>query len=186
MSKRAIRDRVKELRRVRAGDLRPHPKNWRTHSLHQRRVLRGLLDEVGMAGALLARELADGSLELVDGHLRAATAASAIVPVLVLDLDDAEAEKVLLTHDPLGALAGIDEGGLAGLLSSVATQSEPVGEMLAKLAREHTEGDVKPLRAEVEFPISYQVVVEVDGEASQRALYARLTHEGHRCRVLTL
>jgi hypothetical protein len=24
-----IRDRIKELRRVRAGDLRPHPKNWR-------------------------------------------------------------------------------------------------------------------------------------------------------------
>jgi hypothetical protein len=26
-----IRDRIKDLRRVRAGDLRPHPKNWRTH-----------------------------------------------------------------------------------------------------------------------------------------------------------
>jgi hypothetical protein len=26
-----IRDRIKELRRVRAGDLRPHPKNWRKH-----------------------------------------------------------------------------------------------------------------------------------------------------------
>ena len=26
-----IRDRIKELRRVRAGDLKPHPKNWRVH-----------------------------------------------------------------------------------------------------------------------------------------------------------
>ena len=26
-----IRDRIKELRRVRAGELRPHPHNWRTH-----------------------------------------------------------------------------------------------------------------------------------------------------------
>ena len=30
-----IRDRIKELRRVRAGDLRPHPKNWRTHPEEQ-------------------------------------------------------------------------------------------------------------------------------------------------------
>jgi hypothetical protein len=26
-----IRDRIKELRRVRADDLKPHPKNWRVH-----------------------------------------------------------------------------------------------------------------------------------------------------------
>ena len=31
-----IRDRVKELRRVKAGELRPHPKNWRVHPQAQR------------------------------------------------------------------------------------------------------------------------------------------------------
>ena len=67
----SIRDRVKELRRVRASDLRPSPHNWRVHPPTQREALRAVLDEVGYAGALLARELADGSLELVDGHLRA-------------------------------------------------------------------------------------------------------------------
>ena len=37
-----IRDRVKELRRVRAGDLKPHPKNWRTHSrVPKERAARG-------------------------------------------------------------------------------------------------------------------------------------------------
>jgi hypothetical protein len=30
-SKAAIRDRIIELRRVRAGDLLPNPKNWRRH-----------------------------------------------------------------------------------------------------------------------------------------------------------
>ena len=64
-----IRDRVKELRRVPASQLRPSPKNWRTHPKEQADALRGLLAEVGFAGAALARELPDGSLELIDGHL---------------------------------------------------------------------------------------------------------------------
>ena len=64
-----IRDRVKELRRVKAGLLRPNPKNWRTHPQAQQDALRGVLAEIGYAGALLARELPDGTLELLDGHL---------------------------------------------------------------------------------------------------------------------
>ncbi|MEM6507725.1 MAG: ParB N-terminal domain-containing protein, partial [Planctomycetota bacterium] len=115
------RDRVKELRRVRAGDLTPHPHNWRTHSRHQRDVLRGVLAEVGYADALLARELTDGSLQLVDGHLRAEATPNAIVPVLVVDLDDAEAEKVLLTHDPLASMAGSDSEQLRGLMQRIDT-----------------------------------------------------------------
>lgn len=181
-----VRDRVKELRRVRAGDLKPHPKNWRTHSRHQQDVLRGVLKEVGMAGALLARELPDGSLQLVDGHLRAGTVPCALVPVLVLDLDDDEAEKVLLTHDPLASLAGVDGARLGELLGTAQTQSNAVGEMLAKLAREVEDGDALPAPADIEIKPSYQVVVEVDGEAQQREVYERMRAEGFRCRVLTL
>jgi ParB/Sulfiredoxin domain len=66
-----IRDRIRELRRVRASELRPSPRNWRTHPQAQLDALRGVLAEVGMAGAALARELEDGSLELIDGHARA-------------------------------------------------------------------------------------------------------------------
>src|SRR4029077_13021026 len=99
-----IRDRIKELRRVRAGNLRPHPKNWRTHPEAQQNALRGILAEVGYVDALMVRALPDGSLQIVDGHLRAETTPDALVPVLVVDLDDQEAEKVLATFDPLGAM----------------------------------------------------------------------------------
>ena len=67
----SIRDRIREFRRVRAGDLQHHPRNWRIHSADQRRVFRGLLAEVGYADALLVRELADGTLQIIDGHMRA-------------------------------------------------------------------------------------------------------------------
>ena len=55
-----ILDRVKEYRKVRACDLVPHEKNWRTHPDFQSRALRDLLKEIGFAGAILARELPDG------------------------------------------------------------------------------------------------------------------------------
>src|SRR6516162_9784807 len=90
-----IKDRIKELRRVRAGDLKPHPKNWRVHPESQRNALRGLLAEIGYADTLLSRELPDGGLQLIDGHLRAETTPDVLVPVLVTDLTEEEAEKVL-------------------------------------------------------------------------------------------
>ncbi len=45
-----IRDRVKELRRVPARELRPNPKNWPTHPPAQHDALRGVLAEIGYAG----------------------------------------------------------------------------------------------------------------------------------------
>ena len=88
-----IRDRIKELRRVRASDLRPHPANWRVHPTSQKNALRGILSELGYADALIARECEDGSLMLLDGHLRAETTPDTLVPVLVTDLDEAEGKK---------------------------------------------------------------------------------------------
>jgi len=129
-----IRDRIRELRRVPAGQLRPNPKNWRTHPPAQRDALKGLLAELGYCDALLVRELEDGALELVDGHLRAEETPDMEVPVLVLDVSAEEAEKLLLTLDPLASLAEADTDALTSLLASVDTDSEAVRAMLAELA----------------------------------------------------
>jgi hypothetical protein len=102
-----------------AGDLRPSPKNWRRHPEGQRSALRAILDDIGYVGAVVARELKDGTLELVDGHLRAELDPAAEIPVLVVDLDDAEAAKVLATFDPLGDLALPDADALGALFQGV-------------------------------------------------------------------
>ena len=151
-----IRDRVKELRRVPASDLLAHPRNWRTHPQHQQDALRGVLTEVGYADALVARELPDGRLQLVDGHLRADTTPQAMVPVLVVDLDDEEAEKVLLTHDPLAAMAGTDTDQLASLLANVESEDAAINEMLGRLAEKAGAIDLDAIasRPEVEIPES--------------------------------
>ncbi|NLE38179.1 MAG: ParB N-terminal domain-containing protein [Pirellulaceae bacterium] len=182
-----IRDRVKELRRVRADLLRPHPKNWRTHPDRQRDALRGVLAEIGYADALLVRELPDGALELIDGHLRAETTPEAEVPVLVLDLTDDEAAKLLAVLDPLAALAGTDRSALAGLLETVETQNEAVGNLLDELLGEHRRADLpEPPAAEINLPEAFQIVVECRDEADQRALFERLRDEGYECKLLSL
>lgn len=184
-----IRDRIRELRRVKASELRPHPRNWRTHPVAQRDALRGVLAEVGYADALLVRELDDGSLELVDGHLRAETTPEAIVPVLVLDVSAEEAEKILLTHDPLASLAVADQARLAELVASARFISPQLEQLVADL----TGGAEDALaefdaaeRPEVEIPASYQVVVECADEDQQQAMYERMRGEGFKCRLLTL
>ncbi len=185
-----IRDRIKELRRVRAADLRPNPRNWRRHPSEQRGALRGLLAEVGYADALIARELPDGSLMLIDGHLRAETTPDSVVPVLVLDVDQQEADKILLTLDPLAAMATSAGDELQDLLKSVQTESEAVQSLLATLGREYDDaGQLDALasdRPEVNVPDCYQVVVECRDVEDQQTIYERMRSEGYRCRVLTL
>lgn len=113
---RDYRDRIIEFVRVPAADLKPSPANWRTHPEAQRGALRAMLDKVGIVDAALARRLPDGTLELVDGHLRAEEIGG-LIPTLVLDVDEAEAGQVLATLDPLSAMAGTDGGKLDALLA---------------------------------------------------------------------
>src|SRR6516164_7733929 len=123
-----IRDRIKELRRVKASELLRNPRNWRTHPAAQAQALRVLLSEIGYADALIARELPDGQLLLIDGHLRAETTPGEEVPVLVLDVTEEEADKLLLTLDPLAAMAEADTGRIQALLAAVRTDDEAVQE----------------------------------------------------------
>src|ERR1700682_1315600 len=128
-----IKDRITDLRRVKAADLVPYPPNLRVHPKEQTAALKGLLQEIGYAGALLARELPDGKLILIDGHLRAETTPKAMVPVLVLDVTEAEADKILLTFDPVAAMAEADSDRIRALLDSVRTDSPGVAALLSRL-----------------------------------------------------
>jgi DNA modification methylase len=130
-----LRDRIKELRRVKASDILPNPANWRTHPKAQQDAMRGILAEVGIADALLVRETPAG-LQLIDGHLRADVAPDSEWPVLVLDVDDKEAAKLLATVDPLAAMAETDPEKLRELLTQIDIDSEALQQMLAELADE--------------------------------------------------
>ena len=130
-----IRDRIREFRRVKASELKPHPANWRTHPQAQRDAMKGILAEVGYVDALMVRKH-DRGYQILDGHLRAEVTPDMEVPVLVVDLDDEETTKVLLTFDPLAAMATADAGKLDALLREVSTGDAALQKMLAELAKD--------------------------------------------------
>jgi hypothetical protein len=181
-----IRDRIKEFRRVPARELLDNQGNPRRHPQAQRDALRGVLEQVGIADALVAyhSERNGGQLTLIDGHLRKEEF-EVDWPTLVLDVSDAEADLLLATHDPLAALAEYDKPRLEALLQEVRAKSPAVVAMLKHLAKKAGGGkgdkaEGLPLPAE-----RFEVLVECQDEAHQREVYDRLTQEGQKCRVLT-
>jgi len=141
-----FRDRIRELRRVPARELLKNPRNWRQHPESQKQALSAVLAEVGFAGAAVARETPEG-LELIDGHLRQDIAAEQEVPVLVVDVDEAEAVKLLATFDPISAMAETDAAILKSVLEDVQTSDEALATMLDELA---TDAGIVPESGEIE------------------------------------
>lgn len=129
-----IRDRIKELRRVRAADLEPNPLNWRRHPESQIAALSGLLTQIGYADALIAREMPNGKLQLIDGHARRLVTPDSLVPVLIVDLDEEEANLVLLTLDPIAGLAEANADNLKALIEIVHSESEAVQALIEHIA----------------------------------------------------
>lgn len=181
-----IRDRIKEFRRVKADTLRPNPRNWRKHPKEQADAMRAILAEIGYAGACLARELPDGSLELIDGHLRVETTPNQEIPVLVLDVTREEADKILATFDKLGTMAESDDEMLQKILDEVAFEDAAIHAMFKDIdALPEGVLDEEPADEPL-IPEAYQVVVDCGSEAAQKLIYERLTQEGFKCRALTL
>jgi ParB-like chromosome segregation protein Spo0J len=150
-----------------------------------------VLAEIGYADALLARELPDGSLELIDGHLRAELTPEAEVPVLVLDLDESEAAKLLALHDPLAGMAESNDEVLAELLAQVETENDAVQTLLDEMLSESDTPTTETAAEAAEdkslaIAEAFQVVVECRDEAQQQAVFERMTGEGYTCRLLTL
>ena len=83
-----------------------------------------------------ARELPDGKLMLDDGHLRAETTPDSEVPVLVLDVTAEEADKILLTLDPLAGMATADSEAVKALVAGVKTDSDAVKALLERVGKD--------------------------------------------------
>lgn len=168
---------------VRAGDLVPHEANPRLHSEAQRRALQMLYDEIGFARSLLAFELPDGRLKLIDGHLRASMDAEHLVDVEVLDVSDAEARSLLLAIDPLAELAGYDPPALEELRKRVEKDSGAVLTLWQTLeaAAASNRKALDKVRQEKAPPEPFLIVIECTDEAQQVELLRRFQDEGLRC-----
>lgn len=186
-----VRNRIVRHVRVRAGDLVPHEHNARAHPDVQKRALLALYAEVGFARSLLAYELPDGRLKLIDGHLRQRLDPEMIVEVEVLDVGDEEARKLLLSIDPLAALAEYDAGRLDELRALTRSDSDALTNLWRSVGDAGKQAEEKAKKARSDEPklpatptTQYFVLIECADEAAQVALLERLMREGLTCRAL--
>ncbi len=183
-----IKSRIKKHVKIRAGDLVPHELNPRVHPDDQRRALQALYDRIGFARSLLAYELPDGRLKLIDGHLRRSLDPDMEVEVEVLDVNDDEARALLLSIDPLAQLADYDnrilddlrrithtdDAMLQALWSSLAASDREVQEELERTVQSNAES----------APEQFLVLIECENEAQQTELLRRFVQEGLKCKAL--
>jgi len=185
-----IKNRITELRIVKASDLLPNPRNWRGHPEAQANALRAVLADVGFADAAIGRDTPEGVM-LIDGHLRTEVASDSDIPVLIVDLSKEEADKVLATHDPLASMAEIDSAALSELTFDLDVP-DVVGDLLNAVinnyetlsmemdASDFTEGFAEDESDALES--KFEIIVTCTGEAQQRTLLERFAIEGLECR----
>jgi Zn finger protein HypA/HybF involved in hydrogenase expression len=138
----SLRNRVKEVRRLKASEVSANPKNFRLHNDHQRQQFRSILGEVGFSGVSLAYYSArnGGRLTLLDGHMRNEEVAPDFESdFAILDVNDEEADKILLSFDWIGSLATIDEEKIRQLTAEITTQTEAAKATVAAIVQRYAE-----------------------------------------------
>lgn len=114
-----------------------NPLNFRIHPKAQQDALAGVLNEVGWVQRVIVNK---ATQHVIDGHLRVSMAISkgeTQVPVIYVDLTEAEEKLILSTIDPLSAMAVTDAAKLEELLHEVSSGEAGVQAMLAALAEDN-------------------------------------------------
>jgi hypothetical protein len=181
----SIRNRIKGHRRVRAGDLVRHEFNFRLHPEQQRAALEALYRDIGFARSLLAYELPDGRLKLIDGHLRRDLDPDMEVEVEILDVTEDEARTLLLSIDPLASLAHTQEqlrDRLRELAPVAAPELQAAWEAAAAATLEPPSS--RRPRDFTSIPEQFLILVTCRDEQHQVLLLGRFQGEGLECRAL--
>lgn len=182
-----IRNRIKSHRRVRAADLVPNEWNFRAHPEHQRNALADLYQQIGFSRSLLAFELPDGRLKLIDGHLRRDLTPDMEVDVEILDVTEEEARALLLSIDPLAALAETQRQ-LHDRLLEITPADTPELQAAWQTAVLNAVENCKPpsenKRPLTTIPEQWLILITCQNELHQLELLARFQQENLQCKPL--
>lgn len=110
-----------------------NPYNWRTHPSSQAKALETALEEIGWIQEVVVNRRTG---HLIDGHERILLALAqgddTLVPYKEVDLSESEEQAMLLSLDPIAAMAGKDMGAIQALLDVV--KDSGLGEAVNALA----------------------------------------------------
>lgn len=140
------RNRIVGSGEVDPAELTANPANWRVHGKEQRRALQGALHAVGWVQQVIVNRTTG---HIVDGHARVEEAlarSEATVPVVYVELTEAEEALALATIDPLSAMATRDDAKLGELVAGISVDDGALRRLLGDLAgvEERTEGLTDP------------------------------------------
>ena len=116
---------------VAPDQLLAHPLNWRLHPQYQQETLADTISEIGYIKSVTVNRTTG---RVLDGHLRVTLAMrneEETIPVEYVELNEKEENHVLLTIDPISALAGHDVSNTKELLDDV--ENERIKEMFDKV-----------------------------------------------------
>ncbi len=151
-------DRIIELKRMRIGDVLDHTDNWHIHPQFQTDATEGGISQIGIADRVLAyySERNGGKLTLIDGHDRKKIDPNAIWPVLILDINDEEADYLIANLDTTTKWGQIDPLKLNELLQR------------AKPKNIHAAGAIKRLQEQIADQVNIAKRANGDQDATPK------------------
>jgi ParB-like chromosome segregation protein Spo0J len=190
MSKKAIAERRLEVVYRDPFDLKPDPRNARTHSPEQIEQLRASIREFGFTNPVLLRP--DGMIGAGHGRVEAAKAEKLnVVPTCVVEgLTTDQWRAYVLADNKLALNAGWDDDLLRAELAALAELDVDVsglgfgeGELaaLAAIAGEPAEPEEGP---GMNYQEQFAVIVPCATEAEQKTTFGALTAAGYACKVV--
>lgn len=139
-----IQDRIVGHGTADPAALIANPRNWRTHPPEQRAALVAELERVGWVQSVIVNRTTG---HLVDGHLRVEVAAERrepTIPVVYVELTEAEEARVLVALDPLGSMAGTNDALLQDLLDTVDLENDALERHLVSFLAGGKTGRTEP------------------------------------------
>lgn len=132
-----VRNRLVGTIELLPGEIQDHPLQAWDHPGTQAAALVGALQEVGVVDRLLVYKSAraHGAWVTPDGHLRKSLDPDFPWPCDIVDLTDEEADYILATKDPIGAMKRTNAESLDALLSAVSSGNPAIQEMFADMAQ---------------------------------------------------
>lgn len=159
------RNRIIGYDQVAPAELEANPGNPRLHGDTQRTAMSAVLDDVGFVAPIVVNKR---TMRIIDGHMRTDLVASrgGNIPVVYVDLTDAEEAEILAVMDPIGAMATYDPEATAALIDGMATTvdlDEVLGELAAGQQEAEADAD-KPVRhSDPLYPLKRgHVLISVD------------------------
>jgi len=172
------------IRRLPIGEIKPHPRNPRTHPKPGSPVWKVLLRSVehDYFDPLVWNERTG---YLVSGHFRLKVMESigiTEIDVSVVDYDEpTHYARMIAANKNTG---WDDDGCLAALIDDIKADVDPVLAMLENFDQPvQKKRKAKPV---TEINEVFEIIVECTGEDQQRQLFDRFREEGIKCRLLTL